>query len=429
MAWLLVVFLVLFPKGGLKVGLVPLTWGYLIIAFTAPALLVYRLLYLPLRSNVAALAALASALPFQTLFLYSYRANGVGSLDFAVSVAVSFLVLPMIFLELYPQFSPLLDQESFRRVFCGSIFLAAAYGIFLFFFRPITGHLVEIPLLTVNLSDYGQIESTKHIARGSFLKLISTYNNGNLYGVCTLMLLPLYTTLEPRRWRHHLVRGALLLTLSRTVWVGLLAEQALAFGRPLLATVSVFPRLALRGTGRRLLAIGVLVCCILIAVFSSSYKLSFLLDPTLGGRFSEITTNNRAATLLPSVPILGFAEVLFASAVTNYGYIGMLTLVLLFVFPFLLVAAKPAFLRDSTRKAAAKGLLLYLLVSFSDGATNLIPVMAFYWFTYSVLIYGLPGIVVSDPRRVPAKESRFRMPARTRYAVEPRGPAAAVQEG
>ena len=53
------------------------------------------------------------------------------------------------------------------------------------------GKFIEIPFLTVNAGDYGTLESTKHINRGGYLKLISTYNNGNVYGVATLILLPL----------------------------------------------------------------------------------------------------------------------------------------------------------------------------------------------------------------------------------------------
>ena len=407
LAWLLVTFLVLFPKGGGRLGSIPVTWGYLLLALSAPPLLLYRILFLPLRTNIWGAAALASTLPFQAIFIYSYFANGLLQLDFAVSTAVSFFVLPFLFLELYPQFYFQLDAERFRRHLCDCIFLTACFGIFLFFSRPITGHLIEIPFLTVNIADYGQIERTKHIARGGFLKLISTYNNGNVYGVAMMLLLPLYVVLEPRRWRHNLLRGALLLTLSRTVWAGLLAEQALAFASPLLATAKVFPRLVLEGTGRRLAIIFGIIVCILLAMAMSAYQLSFLLDPTLGGRIGEITQTS-GATLLPTQPLQSFAEVLFASALTNYGYVGLFTILLIFFFPFLLVAARPEILQDKVRRAAVKGLLLYVIVSLSDGATNLIPVMAFYWFVFSVLIYGLPGAGLGKAR--PGRALPVRLP-------------------
>lgn len=387
---LLVIFLVLFPKGGVKLAGAPLTWGYMVMAVTALPALIYRMLFLPLRMSAMAMAALASTVPFQLIFLYSYKANGYATLEYLISLFVNFVALPILFLFVYPMFFSAMQRGRFVRLFCGCVFWAAAYGIFLFLWRPLTGHLIEVPMLTVNLADYGQIELTKHIARGAFLKLISTYNNGNVYGVATLIVLPLYSLLEPRRSRRLTVRLALLLTLSRTVWAGLVVEQLLSLARPALEMTLTFPRVNLQRAMKPILFVAGTGLAILMAVFASSYSLSFLLDPTFGGRLGEINSLG-ASTLLPSVPLTGFAEVLFASALTNYGYVGLATLLLLFLFPLVLVIARPAIARDPVRNAAAKGLVLYVIVASSDGATNLIPVMAFYWFVYAVMVSGLPG--------------------------------------
>lgn len=403
---LLVIFLVLFPKGGLKLGGAPLTWGYLILAITALPAVGYALLFLPLRVNALTVAAMASAVPFELVLVYGYLANGYASLDYLISLLVNFFALPFLFLLVYPMFFPGVDRARFARLFSGCVFWAAAYGIFLFVWRPLTGHLLEIPLLTVNLADYGQIELTKHIARGAFLKLISTYNNGNVYGVATLILLPLYSLLETRRWRRVVVRVALLLTLSRTVWAGLVVEQLLSLVRPVLEMVMTFPRVNLRRAMKPLVLVAGTAVAILVALFASSYSLKFLFDPTLGGRIGELDSF-QVATFLPSQPVTGFAEVLFASALALYGYAGLWSLLLLFFFPMMLMVLRPGLLRDPARNAAAKGLILYVIVATSDGATNLIPVMAFYWFTYSVLLCGLPG------------EGLARVGARRRMRVRP----------
>ena len=399
---LLVIFLVLFPKGGLKLGGAPLTWGYMLVAATALPALIYRMLFLPLRANVLTMVALGSVLPYQAIFLYSYSVNGFATLEYLISLFVNFFALPFLFLFVYPAFFPALDRATFVRLFCGCVFWAAAYGLFLFFWKPLTGHLIEVPLLTVNLADYGQIELTKHNARGAFIKLISTYNNGNVYGVATLILLPLYSVLETKRWRRLTVRLALLMTLSRTVWAGLVIEQLLSLARPTLEILITFPRVNLRRAMKPLLLVAGTAVAIFAALFASSYSLSFLLDPTLGGRIGELDTIV-AATMLPSVPLNGFAEVMFVSALANYGYVGLATLLLLFLFPLVLVVARPRIVRDPVRNAAAKGLILYVIVATSDGATNLIPVMAFYWFAYAVMLCGLPGrSEAPEALRVPA---------------------------
>ncbi len=406
-ASLLVIFLVLFPKGGVKLGGAPLTWGYMILGATVLPALGYWLLFLPLRINVVSVAALASVVPFEIVFLYSYLANGYASVEYLLSLLVNFFALPFLFLLVYPAFFPGLNRERFVRLFCGCVFWAAAYGIFLFIWRPLTGHLIEIPMLTVNLADYGQIELTKHIARGAFLKLISTYNNGNVYGVATLILLPLYSLLETRRWRRMTVRLALLLTLSRTVWAGLVVEQLLSLARPGLELAMTFPRVDLRRAVKPIVFVAGTAVAILAALFASSYSLTFLFDPTLGGRIGELNSF-QVATMLPNLPVNGFAEVLFASALAVYGYVGLWSLLLLFFFPMLLVVLRPGLLEDPARNAAAKGMILYVIVASSDGATNLIPVMAFYWFVYSVLLCGLPGAGGGMARRVVAGRGTVR---------------------
>lgn len=222
---LLIVFLVLFPKGGIKLAGAPLTWGYMLIGISAIPLLALRLLVLPLRTTLRAVLAFATLLPFLLLFVYSIETNGIALLGYAISVFTNFAVLPALFLLVYPPFLSFVSLPQFSRWLRASILIAAVWGIFLFFLHPVVGHYIEIPYLTVNAADAGQIELTKHIARGRFLKLISTYNNGNVYGAAMLILLPLYDLLEPARWKRNTLRLALVLTLSRTVWAGLVVEQ------------------------------------------------------------------------------------------------------------------------------------------------------------------------------------------------------------
>ena len=391
LAALLTLFLVLFPKGGIKFGDVPLTWGYLLLGITLPVLAVVRLLAFPLRVTWGAVLAMSSVVPFQILFFYSVRQNGVDSFGEAISTFTSLFVLPLAFLLIYPAFLPFLDGARFEQLFRFCVFSAAVFGIFLFFLYPLTGHLFEVPYLTVNAGDYGMIESYKHINRGAYLKLISTYNNGNVYGVATLILLPLYNVLEPRLWRRNLIKLALILSLSRTVWFGLIAEQLLSLVRLGANAVTTFPRLALGPAARRGGVILLTVAGVLIGLSFTSRNLAFLFDSQLGGRTGTLRAAFENVTWLPVIPVQLFGEVVYATALSSYGIAGLLSILLIFTLPLFLLLRDPGCLRSPLRTAALKALLLYIILMFVDGAINFIPVMAFYWFVYMVFLHGWPG--------------------------------------
>lgn len=395
LAALLTLFLVLFPKGGIKFGDVPLTWGYLLLGLTLPVLAIIRFLAFPLRVGWGTIAAMASLVPFQILFLYSARQNGVDSFGQAISTFTSLFVLPFAFLVIYPAFLPFIHGVSFERLFRFCVFSAAAFGIFLFFLYPLTGHLFEIPYLTVNAGDYGMIATYKHINRGAFLKLISTYNNGNVYGVATLILLPLYNALEPRLWRRNTVKFALILSLSRTVWFGLVAEQLLSLVRLGANAVLTFPRVAFGPAARRGAVILLTVAGVLVGLTFTSRNLAFLFDSQLGGRTSTLRAAVNHVTWLPAIPVQLFGEVVYATALSSYGIAGLLSIVLIFTLPLVLLLRDQSCVRSPLRMAALKGLLLYMILMFIDGAINFIPVMAFYWFVYMVFLYGWPGGLAS----------------------------------
>jgi hypothetical protein len=242
----------------------------------------------------------------------------------------------------------------------------------------------------VNAEDYGQLETTKHIDRGLFFKLISTYNNGNLYGVATLILLPLYNLFEPKPWKRAVLKIALILTLSRTVWIGVLLEQLLSLLRVGGRAAVTFPRIAL-GPARRA-AVTILVTCggIFLGFLLTARKLTFLFDSQLGGRSGSFYALFHPQWL-PSVPINAFGEILYFSALYLYGIAGLGAFVLILLSPVLIWIAEPACIQSPVRRAALKGLVLYAFLAGMDGALNYIPMMAFYWFAYMIYLGGWPG--------------------------------------
>lgn len=392
-ALLLVVFLVLFPKGGFRLGPLPLTWGYLLLGIITPPAFLVRFLQMPLRYTRRVLLATAMLIPFQMLFYYAGKFYGISNPPFVFATFVGLFALPWIFLLVYGPFFPRLDGDQLARWFRFCVFWAAAWGIFLFFYHPIAHRFIEVPYLTVNASDYGELENTKNIGRGIFFKLISTYNNGNLYGVATLLLLPLFDRLEPKAYRRLLVKVALFLSLSRTVWVGLILNEMLSLAAHLGRQVNTFPVLYLRAARNRLIAVGTIVGFILFSLLfitSQGGGLQFILDVTGGNRVDQIYAA-QGTSFLPEKALYGFGEILYASAAQYWGISGLLAFTLIMVSPLILLAGDLSVLRSPLKRAALKGLVIYIVMAGIDGALDFIPVMAFYWFVYAVFLYGWPG--------------------------------------
>ena len=104
-----------------------------------------------------------------------------------------------------------------------------------------TGKMIEIPYLTVNIADYGLDENKYNLRFGFLMKLVSTYSNGNVYGAATVILLPLFDQIESKKAFRALVRVALFLTLSRTAWFALIFDMLLTSWPALRKTVLDLP--------------------------------------------------------------------------------------------------------------------------------------------------------------------------------------------
>jgi hypothetical protein len=255
----------------------------------------------------------------------------------------------------------------------------------------------------VNSADAGLLETTKSIDRGGIFKLISTYNNGNVYGVATLILVPLYDRVETSKTLKLLLRLALLLTLSRTVWAGILLERLLSLAWLLLIWIRQFPNIkskVFRRSATNVVLLGGIVAGIVVvtaysARTAANFTKNFLTDTSLGGRAGSGTALSADALthfdLITMQPFDGFREMVFLSALTSWGLVGFLAMILSFLAPAVLALQDRNILKNPVRRAALKGMLLYFLVAWVDGAIAFIPVMAFYWLSAIILIYWPPG--------------------------------------
>ncbi len=366
-------FLVVFPKGGIKFKNIPITWGYVFLAIISLSLL-FKKKYFVRKEHIYSLIAL---LPFQIYSLLSIYINGYQHFGFFISFLVNFLFLPFIFFFIFSEYIENLDLKYFFKIFKRSILFISSYGIFLFFYKAISTTLFEIPLLTVNWHEKGLIEKIKCINhRGVFLKLISTYNNGNIYGICLLMFLPLYNYLEKSISKKSIVKLSLILTLSRTVWVGFIISEFFSY---------FFIK---KNKQKSLIKFCISLFCftLIILIFAKFYlhqPLQWYFDKTLGGR---LLNKSISMNFFSTLAFIYIEEMLYLSILNTFGFLGFLLFIIGITFSLFNYLLKNINKEKSViDKSIFFGLLTYLIISISDSATLYLPVMAFYWFLSSFL--------------------------------------------
>lgn len=359
-------YMIAFPKAGAKFYNIPITFGYLLTPLVLGATIIRSSgLAIPLDRLIAGAAcALLAAWSAATV-----QMNGSTSFGFTLSFFISVVYLPLFGLVVFSDANLRRYLPVVEAVIIWSVRFIAAYGIFLFIYRQVTGQWIEIPYLTVNAGDLGTLDQ-KHINRGGIFKLISTYNNGNIFGLCACLLAPLYLRLEKKMLFHGVLYLAILLTLSRTAWVGLIA---ILLFRTLSAGMK--PKtvlyLALAGAFG---AIGIYSTLSLIGL-----DLSFVFDRQLGGRVSYLN-NFLEAGFASNNAVKELPEIVYAGIVYNYGYFGLLLFLCYLLTPAVLMWLKGTPLFSPLRSSAClQAILLYAVLACADAAFSLIPVMMIFW--------------------------------------------------
>jgi lipoprotein signal peptidase len=359
-------YMIAFPKGGIKAGGVPLTIGY---AFTPVLMALVAARGRGLSVPLDRLLALTSCAALAAWSAVVVNMNGAESAASLISYFVTVVYLPLFGLV---TFSSLLLDDGRRlveRTLVWAVRTIVVFGIFLFVFKQATGHWIEIPFVTVNVGDTGNLDD-KMINRGGIFKLISTYNNGNIFGVCVLVMAPLYLLLEERRLLRGALYLALFLTLSRTAWIGmalLFAIRSFASGVRPTTILSM-----LVGAG-----VGLLFLTGLLSAMGRD--LSFLWDSNLGGRIGQLDALNDIR-IIPDQTFEAIPEIAYLGFIQFFGVPGLLFFLAYLATPPLLLwleGVRPLSLTPAA--ACLQGMVLYMIIAGADAAFGLIPVMMIFW--------------------------------------------------
>lgn len=325
---------------------------------------------LPKSYSLRQLGSVVTLLPLQIWFLLKLIIVGSESIGFSISFITSFYLVPWFFFLVFSKEIIQIDKALLRKWVTRGILFVSVYGVVLFFLKLYMGSFIEVPYLTLNGADIGSLEEKCNM-RGDLFKLISTYNNGNIFGVCMLMLMPLYAFLSRSKWTLMVLRFALILTLSRTVWVGLLLYE-------MFCAKSV-------KRGLVMIVAGLLAIILMTQFFTEDFS-GFLLDGDLGGR-KEMVDAIEWQLFFSGAPFSGIAEIVYLGVVEELGVIGLIFFLIAMTAPLFISFNTKQFYKSPMAQAIAKGLILYLVIACSDGTLLYIPTMVVYWFLSALLIF------------------------------------------
>lgn len=366
------VLIIIIPKGGFKIAGIPLTWGYLYLGLLF-LLIINSIIrdnekhFIPLRLLICYFASLLFFL-FFIFHLITYGYDGkIGNL---IAYIVNFGFLPFLFLIILPPYLSRISQKFINEFISKSLFIVSLYGISLFIIKNIFKIEFEIPYITINADDLGLVATDKYNQRGNVMKLVSTYNNGNIFGVCMLILFPILFFNCKEKYKILVVVIALILTLSRTVWLGLICFFFIVYSKKILQLLKYF----LIGT--------FLISIISLLFFTSKFQYGsltqFVLDPRLGGRIEQIK-QSLEVSFLGVKPFSNIEEIVYLSVFKQFGIIGL--------FIYLIAFFTPIFIFNNSTKNNSQyilGVILYAIVSMSDGCTLFIPTLAFFFFVVAM---------------------------------------------
>ncbi|RXZ34697.1 hypothetical protein EO081_03240 [Sphingomonas desiccabilis] len=360
---MLMVTNVALAKAGFSTGSTPVTFGYLLMGALAPFALI-GLIVRPVLSPAALLHVLLAYLPVGLFAVYKVE-TAFGSPAELLVTGTNFLILPVIIIGLFSPYLEDLTEAQICTVLKWCVRFAVAWGLMNFFMYALTKSFIAIPYLTMNAADAAEVFG-KNNRRGGFMKLVSTYNNGNIFGVCMIALGPVYLYAEKSRAWMAAFLLAILLTLSRSAWFGMVVMGGVmvALGQVRVNRGPVW----LGG----LAAVGGIVIIMPFLGWTSDN----LFDSNLGGRFYQV---EQLVITWFGAPRVSIKEIIYLGLLQSFGLIGFLFVMLALTFPILVNASRLRTL-PMLRRAAIGGTICYLAMAALDGAFIFPPVLAIFLF-------------------------------------------------
>ena len=216
-------FNIWFPKAGIKLSEIPITVGSVLFGMT---IIIWLLVCIHKKSiKIDKTAILIAIMGIYFIFKYLLTNNLTGN---SLTYIVSLSVYPVIYIVCKQYSHSNRFNELLRKIVVYGFFFITIYALLQFIFGISN---VSIPGLTVNYSDYIEHGAKWYMTKSngtteSAVKIVSTYQNGNLFGVNLLLIFPFAFLLLGKTNKNKMMYISLMLfiicvalSLSRTCWV------------------------------------------------------------------------------------------------------------------------------------------------------------------------------------------------------------------
>ena len=398
--FLFVIINVLFPKAGVKFAGIPITLGSVLLLFLIVKefgiLINKKKLSLGLYRKLVLLDVIYWIIRMLVGFILKYNTTFAGTVGSDISYFVSYVIYTLAFFISLHEISNHEQMVEISEVISSCIFITMLYALL----QYICGiGITAIPGITVNLSDYLEAPNSwwleKYNSFGSnSSKIMSTYQNGNIYGANLILLFPLsYLSLQYKKkyLLSYIFLGlfylCIYLTGSRSMCIGMLFYILVL----LLQTIS-------KQLKKRTVIFGGCTTIVggyaIYKIFSSKSELvqrmlsalnkNVLLSAT--GRteqlviyFQWLFSNLHIGYILGGAYGFNYEggsyEVLIGTIFIMGGMVG----VIVFFTPYIIIMFKLFKQKDWISRGISTGLLIYLITSLVEGAFWLPPTAMNVW--------------------------------------------------
>lgn len=222
-------FNIWFPKAGIKIAGIPLTVGNILFAITFMVWCFLKIKNKTIKINQSFRLILVG------IYYFIFKYFLVFCLGYKLSEVIGYVIPLVIYPLIFPIVYEVVDSEEkmnkLIKVIISGFFFLCFYALLQYF---VGIDKCDIPGLTVNLTDYKEMGSLWFMAKSngtdiSSTKIVSTYQNGNLFGISMILIYPIvYNYYKYKNENKKLILslvifiGCVFLTLSRACWLGII---------------------------------------------------------------------------------------------------------------------------------------------------------------------------------------------------------------